>query len=643
MALRKRQFKWILFALLFTVAVLFASGVVVYAEIIINKPSSLLSDQFSIDSYNSYMYAKKGFWATVMGISQVEAIHGIINLLFSLQKVMWDFIDKALKYMFEADALKELTTTITAMTDQLWETFRDNYVPVVIVIALCMIAVTFALKSSQQAIKQLGKLMLVLFLSMTWFANGEAILTVFNDFSTDLQADIMSSAGNTEIMNEIDTSEGGMTDSVTVVRNLYFDQVIQKPYYLMNYGTARKKSIEDNKNYGNPNEFLRKKMSADDKEKIESDVEDKSEKNPYLSGDKIGYKFSVVFFSGLTLILYSLPLFVIAFLNMLLQLGALLMYYALPLLAMISLIPQYSNAIINGIVKVLQLLLMKAVLGLGILIISLLTLAIDTLFKPTILAMFMLNMVIKGLTLIVSWKARDKILQVITNNLVQSAAPKVINENMAKAKNKIDQKVGQIWGERGTHLTEEEKKAQAEEEKRRNDPDMIIHVRSDGFDGSDYQRTAQSQSYTGNPSEDDVFDGEFEEMDENFYQRTRRSPMDDYEDSYEFGGETLALDYEDGEIERMEQEVEVEPVYDFKHAEDVIDGEFEELDRQEQIVDVKANYDQENLDKEMEQTKFGREKQEIDQEFVVHETVDKDQVDSADFDDSALNRESQTE
>lgn len=618
------KLKRIFFPIVFTVTVLAFSTVVVYADVKLNKTDSLLSSQFSIDTYNSYMDSSKGVWGFLVGDTQSNMIHGVTNVLYSLQKIAWGFVDSALKFMFEADALKELTNTITEMTNQLWATFRDNYVPLVIVISLCMIGMTFVLKSSQQAIKQLGKLMLVLFLSMTWFANGKNLLTTFNDFASNLQADIMASAGNTDFMNDINTTDGDMTDSVTVIRNLYFDQVIQKPYYLMNYGTASAKEIEENSDFGNPNDLLRESSNEESSESIKQTYEKQSDSNSYLTPDKVTYKFTVAFFSSLTLVLYSLPLFVIAFCNLLLQLGALLMYYALPLLALISLIPQYSNAIINGMVKVIQLLLMKGVLGLGILVVSLLTLVVDTLFAPTAIAMFLLNMVVKGLTLIVSWKYRDKIMQVITNNLVQAASPKVINQNMAKARDKVEQKVSNIWNNRGLDPADQEHEAAT----RREDPDMVIHVRADEFGENSYQRTAQqSYAYASGSGNEDVFDGEFEEATPHHEERSDQQMVltsEMPEESEERSAEVIEGEFVDvdapGETLRTEQEVEVQPVYQMEE----VDPELNEdnFERQEQEVEIKANVDQLDLEQSFDKELLERQNQEVDYDVTVNKSIE---------------------
>ncbi|GMA08267.1 putative membrane protein YddG [Tetragenococcus halophilus subsp. flandriensis] len=427
------------------------TSVTVYADVVIQKAESLLSKQYSLDTYKSYMDTSKGFWGFVMGDTEVNIWHSIVNVLFSIIKVIWGIVDKALALMFGADPLKETTSTVTEMANSLWEKIEDNYLPLMIVLALLVIAFTFVTKSSQQAIKQLAKLFLVVFVSMLWFGSGESILNTFNDFTNDLQANIMSSANGTDFMNDVEVENGEIDDNITVIRNMYFDQAVKKPFYLLNYGTANENSIKKNKKYGEPTDLLAKKATKKNVEKIESNYKKQADSgdydNSYLTSDKIDHKTTVVIFSFVSVILYSICLFVIAFLNFVLQMGALLLYYALPLLALLSIIPMYSNALFNGIAKVFQLLLMKAILGLGILVISLLTLIVDTLFAPTGIFMFALNMIIKGLVLVVAWKSREKIIKVITNGIVQAQmkAPKVINDGMSKAQDKVQDKVQDVF------------------------------------------------------------------------------------------------------------------------------------------------------------------------------------------------------
>lgn len=630
-----KRIKRILLPFLFTLAVVFTSTVIVYADVQLNKTDNLLSSQYSIDTYNSYMDSTKGFWGFLVGDTQSNMIHGVTNILYSLQKIAWGFVDSALKFMFEADALKELTVTITELTNQLWGVFRNNYVPLVIVISLCMIGMTFVLKSSQQAIKQLGKLMFVLFLSMTWFANGQSILNTFNDFSANLQADIMASAGKTDFMNDIDTTDGDMTDSVTVIRNLYFDQVVQKPYYLMNYGTASAKEIEENSDFGNPSDLLRESSNEESSESIKQTYEKQSENNPFLTPDKVTYKFTVAFFASLTLVLYSIPLFVIAFCNLLLQLGALLMYYVLPLLALISLIPQYSNAIINGVVKVIQLLLMKAILGLGILVVSLLTLVVDTLFSPTIIAMFLLNMVVKGLTLVISWKYRDKIIRVITNNLVQAASPKIINENMAKAKNKVEEKVSNIWNNRGTHDVND-----GYERVSTNDPDMVMHLRAEGARNSAFgKRTEQKNNNKENRSSEESTKTQNERWMPKFERASQVelaglgkyefSPDSKIDTQQVVDADYVQVNTDKFNLFRKKQKVEIEPEY--QQVDPNLDIPDTEIKRQKQVVDQKINTEKETMDQSFEKPSSERLEQEIDLNVKINKQVDEVQTERTMF------------
>ncbi|MBK0036051.1 MULTISPECIES: CD3337/EF1877 family mobilome membrane protein [unclassified Enterococcus] len=440
----KQSRRYLLFALpIGMLLMIFFFTQTVFADVVLEKVSSLLSEQYDLDSYSSYLDSSTGFTGFMFGDTQPNMINGIANLLFSLQKVAWSVVDVALKLMFEADALGKLSGIVTSLSEALWNEFKANFLPILLVIALGMIAFSFFIKSSIQAYKEFAKLLFVLFVSMLWFQSGESILNTFNNISSDIQVSVMSVANQTDFANEVASTDGDMTDSVTVIRNMYFDTSVQKPYFLMNYGTANENEI--NENYGDSREYLTEDASNEDNIKeIETKIKQNDSDNPFITTNKVGYKLTVSFFSMFSTVLYGVPLFVIAFCNLLLQLAALVLYYALPVLVLLSIIPRYSNAILNGIVKVISLLLMKGLLGLAILIVSFISIGVDLLFEPTNVGVFIVNIIVKGLILIFGWKYRDKIIQTLTNNLVQTTTPKAIHEGFNNTKERIQERVKEI-------------------------------------------------------------------------------------------------------------------------------------------------------------------------------------------------------
>lgn len=75
-----KRIKRILLSILFTLAVVFTSTVIVYADVQLNKTDNLLSSQYSIDTYNSYMDSTRGFWGFLVGDTQSNMIHGVTNI-----------------------------------------------------------------------------------------------------------------------------------------------------------------------------------------------------------------------------------------------------------------------------------------------------------------------------------------------------------------------------------------------------------------------------------------------------------------------------------------------------------------------------------------------------------------------------------
>ncbi|EOJ04745.1 CD3337/EF1877 family mobilome membrane protein, partial [Enterococcus faecalis] len=236
-------------------------------------------------------------------------------------------------------------------------------------------------------------------------------------------------------------NEGTQELATNMIRNELFRQTVYNPFLLLNYGTTDKEEIQ--KIYdkvdgaeeipkGNDGTYLLSKdfteLKADQKK---DKIEALSKENTYMTVDKVGYKFIMSLISVLGTIFYGVPITAIAFLNVLLQLMAIVYSYILPIVAILSVFPKFSNGFTSSLINIAKIFIGKGLLGLVVLMFSLTNLTIDLLIAPSGFVTALLNLGVKITIYILVWKNRGKIVETITRAMVMQKTgvylPQMVN------------------------------------------------------------------------------------------------------------------------------------------------------------------------------------------------------------------------
>lgn len=419
-------------------------GVYAQAEgIKIEAVSDLLSDRYPISRYRSYISTKKGLFGLLAGDSFVNMISGVCDLIFEGTKMLWQLFDYIVKELYTMNLLDRLNDIIGTLTNNMWTLFRANYVGIILTFSLLYVVRTFFLESPKNAIIQFGKVCSVLLMAGIWFPRSSEYMSGMNDASFVMQAEVMSIAGKADETSAFASSGNGSIASsneqaTNIIRNELFTQVVYRPFLLLNYGTTNKEKINryyekitndevksNNGEYLVSNEFNR----LEDNQKM-AILDELAQENTTLTGDSIGYKFIIAVLSLAGVFLYGIPITVIAGLNMVLQLLAIVFSYILPIIALISLLPQYSNAFVGSLVNMAKIFMGKAFLGLLVLLFSLVNLTIDLLIPPNDWVSAIVNTLVKGLIYWLSWKYKDKIIRAVVSTLTQRNGQNNFDFNM---------------------------------------------------------------------------------------------------------------------------------------------------------------------------------------------------------------------
>lgn len=445
---RKKKIFFFL-VLVFLVLPFIVGGIAVFADgVKLQEESNLLIDKYNLDRFNSYLSSNKGLWGVFTGDTVPNAIGALANIFFTGSKILFQVFDKCIELMYSLNVIDKLNDIVGTLTNNMWGNFKGSYIPLIVIIAVLIVARTFFLESAKGALQQLAKVVLVLVVAGIWFPSASEYMNKLNNYSFMFQASIMESASSTEAtkgmtggatwtenadgvpIKQIDQDKASEV-ATNVIRNELFKQTVYKPFLLLNYGTTEASDIDamyqqvDDKDIPKDTggEYLLSddfaKLDSDDKQNVIKELAGEGEEpiNYYLTADSVGYKFVIALIYLVGVLLYGLPLVAIAFCNVLLQLLAIIFSYILPIIALLSLFPKYSNGLLNSILTICKIFMGKALLGLLVLLFALVNTSIDLLIPQNTMVNALLNLFVKGVIYILAIKYRKTLIQTVVNAL----------------------------------------------------------------------------------------------------------------------------------------------------------------------------------------------------------------------------------
>lgn len=422
------------------IAVLFLSSVVSADSVKIEAVSDLISEKYPLDNYRSYLSTERGFFGIMNGDKIVEALNGLAEIFFTITRLVYMVFDYFVKSFYSMDVIGRLGDIVGLLTNNLWTMFSRNYATLIIVISILWVGKTYFMESPRQAIYQLGKILLVLVVSGIWFPRANQYLTQMNNYSFGFQAEIMKIAGSVDATSALSQAGGTSTNQATdVMRNELFKQTIYHPFLLVNYGTVNADEINklyekvDDKRIpkGTNGDYLLSKEFEKLKDNEKKDILKKlAKENKYLTGDQVGYKLVISIFSVVCLFMYGVPLTAIAFANVFLQIIAIALSYLLPIIALISLLPRFSDGLVNSIINVGKVLAAKGLLAMVVLIFTLINLTIDLLVPPSSVTTVLANVILKGMIYYCLWVFREPLLRLLTRAVMNRRDSTTVNMRM---------------------------------------------------------------------------------------------------------------------------------------------------------------------------------------------------------------------
>lgn len=359
-------------------------------------------------SKNFTVYYQSGS-LTDLGLSSA---HLVASLFMSLNLyIIYPLFDTALSKMFDltniTQGINDIFSNVQQFTKQTWAgaVFKQLLYTA---FGLGLVWVFIQSVKSGAGLKAILSVLLVAIIGSAWISAGGTVLKKVNEFTSTAQTAMFTETSN---INGQFTDSGDKFESA--IRRAYFEKAVIRPYTLANFGTTNLDASEKDGSY---------RLIGG---KADSDVIDALAKsNDYLSkdGGEEWYQASVGLMAPIISLAYGIPLLMIGVFNLILQLGAILLYYLSPFTVLLSLLPRFSNSALKTGLSALGLLFAKIGLLFGIMFVSWVGTVTDTIVPVTNSASALLNSIVYIVLMVLLWKNKSFLAQTVTGSSMANQA-----------------------------------------------------------------------------------------------------------------------------------------------------------------------------------------------------------------------------
>ncbi|WP_343769707.1 CD3337/EF1877 family mobilome membrane protein [Oceanobacillus oncorhynchi] len=391
-------------------------------------------------------------------------LNDVSNALMSVNHIIAEMTDTAFQELFTSDALNKFANDMERVTTSIYDELKDRFGEVLFFILVAYLAYLFFAKGNLQAVLKKSLVFVgVVVIAGIWMANSAFFLKTLNYWADEGQGYLVD-AGNTildftgekdGVFADVDNidEENTLDGTIAVLRNLYFDLAVKRPYLMINYGQTEEDDINKKDNIGNEygwgfdnynrvDRMLSFNLSSKGMayRAMYAQAEVVHENNNSMSAGGAWRQFGLVLLTLISTIFLSVPFLILGSLNYILQLLLLAIAFIIPIMAIISYIPQFANSLFKTFGKMGSIIVLKILLGIFILFVYLIAFVVNNFLPPETTGKYYINVIaIAGLMYFLFIK-RDAVISLITAGYVTSLDKNMmtnINKGMNNAKNNM--------------------------------------------------------------------------------------------------------------------------------------------------------------------------------------------------------------
>ncbi|SPU21166.1 Uncharacterised protein [Niallia circulans] len=377
------------------------------------------------------------------------AFVGLSNAVFSLSGYVVLLVDTSMEKLYSLEPIDKFADTLTNVSTTVYNTLKRHFGQMLFIFAIgYMIYLSVVRQSVKEAMRRAFLFLMVLVIGGYWMMNAGYFMKTLNSLSTEAHGYLLN-AGNGLI--KIADGEGVYADTknikkdelldgtVAVMRNVYFDLALKKPYLIVNYGETSENKINNNdpdaeefpggNNFSRVDRLLAFELTSDGEKLRKNAVKDEVDRynNENMGSGSVFSQMGQAFISLLGAIFLGIPFVLMALFNFILQLLALGLAFVLPFVFILSYIPHFAYSGFVTIGKLLSVFVLKAMLGILVCFVYVLCFIVDVLLPPTDFATYLTNLVVLLVVLLIMVVKRDAIIKLVTAGRVQSFDGNLMN------------------------------------------------------------------------------------------------------------------------------------------------------------------------------------------------------------------------
>lgn len=402
------------------------------------------------------------------------AFVGLTNVTFSFAGNIVRVVDAGMDILYNLQPIDEFANSITNVSKTIYKTLKKNFGEALFIFTCAYVVYLFCVRGSiKEAMRRSILFICVMVIGGLWMSNAGYYMKALNALSVEAQGKLLT-AGNGLV--GIVQDEGNFADSsaiekgkemegtVAVMRNLYFDIALMKPFLIVNFGETSEAKINekgDSKDkLSRIDKLLSYKLSKDgekEKQKHIKDTEIEEYENESMTSGNVFNQLGESFIAIVASIVIGIPFLALAFFNFLLQVVALVIVFFVPFAFILAYVPQlaYSGFVTLG--RLGSVYLLKAMLGVIVLFVYVTCFIVDKLIPPNGFGMYLLNVAVLASILWIGFHKRDAIIKFVTagkvvsvdNNMMENMRQNLVQPAWEQAK-----KIGGVWGNGGGVFTD---------------------------------------------------------------------------------------------------------------------------------------------------------------------------------------------
>ncbi|MBP2079651.1 CD3337/EF1877 family mobilome membrane protein [Oceanobacillus polygoni] len=371
------------------------------------------------------------------------SLHGINNFLMGINQKIVTATDSAMGNLFLMNFVDDFADDIERITDDIFDTLKDYFAELLFsFLCVYLIFLFLAKGNARESFRKFGLFVIVLAIAGYWLSNASFLMKSMNALSGEMQGHLVE-AGNSIIDILEDKRSGvysGIDDieedeklegTISVIRNVYFDLAMKRPYLLINYGQTDENLINDKddikeigfgfQEFSRTDRMLAFKLSADGSAyRISHANTEVAYGNENMASGSSFAQSGLVFLMFIIVVGLSIPMVLISVLNFGLQIMAIVIALVLPFAFIISFLPQFVMSGLKALGKLFTTFLLKALIGIFLFIIYLLTYTMYVFVNPDEEGMYLLHAFLLIILFFwIIWK-RNSIISFVTAGRVQS-------------------------------------------------------------------------------------------------------------------------------------------------------------------------------------------------------------------------------